>query len=152
MKTLTTLTNPLKRTCSSLVKVQNSQNIVFLVPNLACVLTMLKWWNLWFFVCLLSYWGNLKTLTPGPRTPTPTVLSVRPGSRRSSGGYSLANRWLYFLKFPLEEKGPWGLFYQLRRVLAKGRHLLQILLKALPHYGPGQWTTPTDPSTDHPPN
>ena len=63
-----------------------------------------------------------------------TVLSVRPGSRRSSGGYSLANRRLYFLQFPLEEKGPWGLFYQLRRVLAKGRQLLQILLKALTNY------------------
>ena len=36
-----------------------------------------------------------------------------------------------FLQFPLEEKGPWGLFHQFRRVLAKGRHLLQILLKAL---------------------
>ena len=36
-----------------------------------------------------------------------------------------------FLHFPLEEKGPFGLFYQLRWVLAKGRHLLQILLKAL---------------------
>ena len=35
------------------------------------------------------------------------------------------------LHFLLEEKGPWGPFYQLRRVLAKGRHLLQILLKAL---------------------
>ena len=33
-----------------------------------------------------------------------------------------------FLHFPLEEKGPWGPFYQLRRVLPKGR---QILLKAL---------------------
>ena len=36
-----------------------------------------------------------------------------------------------FLHFPLEEKGPWGFFYHLRWVLAKGRHLLQILLKAL---------------------
>ena len=36
-----------------------------------------------------------------------------------------------FLHFLLEEKGPWGPFYQLRRVLAKERHLLQILLKAL---------------------
>ena len=36
-----------------------------------------------------------------------------------------------FLHFPLEEKGLWGPFYQLWRVLAKGRHLLQILLKAL---------------------
>ena len=36
-----------------------------------------------------------------------------------------------FLHFPLEEKGPRGPFYQLRRVLAKGRHLLQILLKAM---------------------
>ena len=59
------------------------------------------------------------------------VLSVRPGSCRSSGGYSLANHALapaVFLHFPLEEKGPWGPFYQLRRVLPKGR---QILLKAL---------------------
>ena len=30
-----------------------------------------------------------------------------------------------FLRFPLEEKGPWNPFYQLRQVLAKGRHLLQ---------------------------
>ena len=36
-----------------------------------------------------------------------------------------------FLHFPLEEKGPWGTFYQLWRVIAKGRCLLQILLKAL---------------------
>ena len=36
-----------------------------------------------------------------------------------------------FLHFPLEEKGPWGLVYQLRRVQAKGKHLLQILLIAL---------------------
>ena len=37
-----------------------------------------------------------------------------------------------FLHFPLEEKGPWGPFYQLRQVLGKGSHLvLQILLKAL---------------------
>ena len=35
------------------------------------------------------------------------------------------------LHFPLEEKGPSGLFHQLWQVLAKGRHLLQILLKAL---------------------
>ena len=33
---------------------------------------------------------------------------------------------------PLEDKGPLApLLYQLRQVLAKGRHLLQILLKAL---------------------
>ena len=38
-----------------------------------------------------------------------------------------------FLHFPLEEKGPWGPFYRLWQVLAKGRHLLQILLKALIH-------------------
>ena len=36
-----------------------------------------------------------------------------------------------FQQTPLKEKGPWGPFYQLRQVLAKGRHLLQILLKAL---------------------
>ena len=36
-----------------------------------------------------------------------------------------------FLHFPLEEKRPWGPFYPLWQVLAKGRHLLQILLKAL---------------------
>ena len=36
-----------------------------------------------------------------------------------------------FLHFPPEEKRPWGPFYQLQRVLAKGRRLLQILLKAL---------------------
>ena len=35
-----------------------------------------------------------------------------------------------FLHSPLEEKGPCP-FYQFRWVLAKGRHLLQILLKAL---------------------
>ena len=36
-----------------------------------------------------------------------------------------------FLHFPLEKKGPWGPFYQLGQVLPKGRHVLQILLKAL---------------------
>ena len=36
-----------------------------------------------------------------------------------------------FLHTPVKEKGPWGPFYQLQLVLAKGRHLLQILLKAL---------------------
>ena len=36
-----------------------------------------------------------------------------------------------FLHTPLEEKGPWGPFYLLWQVLAKGRHLLQILQKAL---------------------
>ena len=36
-----------------------------------------------------------------------------------------------FLHFPRKEKGLWGTFYQLQQVIAKGRHLLQILLKAL---------------------
>ena len=36
-----------------------------------------------------------------------------------------------FLHTPLEEKGPWGPLYQLWRVLGKGRHLVQMLLKAL---------------------
>ena len=36
-----------------------------------------------------------------------------------------------FLHFPLEQKGPWGPFHQLRQGLAKGRNLLQILLRAL---------------------
>ena len=36
-----------------------------------------------------------------------------------------------FLHFPIEEKGPWGPFFQLRWVLTKGRHLLEILLNAL---------------------
>ena len=36
-----------------------------------------------------------------------------------------------FLHTLLEEKGPQGPFYQLWQVLAKGRHLLQILLKSL---------------------
>ena len=39
-----------------------------------------------------------------------------------------------FLHFPLEKKGLWGPYYQLRQVLAKGEHLLQILLKALQHH------------------
>ena len=38
-----------------------------------------------------------------------------------------------FLHTPLEEKGPWEPYYQFQLVLAKGRHLLQILLKALIH-------------------
>ena len=50
-----------------------------------------------------------------------------PGLRRVLSCKLLA----VFLHFPLEEKGPRGPFYQPRRVLAKGRHLLQILLKAL---------------------
>ena len=58
-----------------------------------------------------------------------SVLLVRTGSRRSSGGYSIANHRLYSYIFQV--KGPWGSFYQFRRVLAKGRHLHQILLKAL---------------------
>ena len=41
-----------------------------------------------------------------------------------------------FLPTPLEEKRPYGPFYQLRQVLAKGRQILQILLKAL--YRPQQ--------------
>ena len=58
---------------------------------------------------------------------TPAVLSVRPG------GYSLANRRLYSCIFQwLEEKRSGGPFYHLWKVLAKERHLLQILLKALP--------------------
>ena len=61
-----------------------------------------------------------------------SVLSVRPGSRWSSSGYSLANRRLYSSAFSTREKGAnWDPFYQLRQVLAKGSHLLQILLKAL---------------------
>ena len=36
------------------------------------------------------------------------VLSVRPGSRRSSGGYSLANRRLYSSAFSTREKGAMG--------------------------------------------
>ena len=36
-----------------------------------------------------------------------------------------------FLHFPLKEKGLWGPFYQRWQVPTKGRHLLQILLKAL---------------------
>ena len=63
------------------------------------------------------------------------VLSVRPGSHRSSSGYSLANLRLHSCIFPLEEMGPWGPFYQVRQVLAKGRHLLQISLKALHDIG-----------------
>ena len=57
-----------------------------------------------------------------------TVLSIRPGSHWSSGWYSLANHWLYSCIFNYRKRGP---FYQLRQVLAKGRHLLQFLLKAL---------------------
>ena len=59
-----------------------------------------------------------------------TVLSVRPGSCQNSGGYSCESPAV-FLHTPLEEKVPWGPSYQLRRVLAKGRHLLKILLKPL---------------------
>ena len=58
-----------------------------------------------------------------------SVLSVGPGSRQS---FVLSCESLaVFLHFPLEEKGPWGPFNQLRQVLAKARHLFQILLKAL---------------------
>ena len=58
------------------------------------------------------------------------VLSVRPGSRQSSGGYFCKSPAV-FLHFPLDEKWPWGPFYQLWQVIGKGRHLLEILLKAL---------------------
>ena len=49
---------------------------------------------------------------------------------RSSGGCS-PDLPAVFLHTPLEEKGPWSPFYQLWWVLAKGSHLLEILLKAL---------------------
>ena len=49
---------------------------------------------------------------------------------RSSGGCS-SDLPAVFLHTPLEEKGPWSPFYQLWWVLAKGSHLLEILLKAL---------------------
>ena len=52
------------------------------------------------------------------------VLSVRPSSHQSSSGYSLANLRLHSCIFPLEEMGPWGPFYQVRQVLAKGRHYI----------------------------
>ena len=56
-----------------------------------------------------------------------TVLSVRPSSRWSSGG----TLGCFPAFSTTEEKGPWGPFYQLWQMLAKGSHLLQILLKAL---------------------
>ena len=54
------------------------------------------------------------------------MLSVRPSSSR----YSLVNHRLYFC-IHNRGKGDLGPLYQLRQVLAKGRQLLQILLKAL---------------------
>ena len=79
-------------------------------------------------VCLLSdlplSFESLVALifTPSAFSKTPLPLELR----RVLSCKSQA----VFLYFALEEKGPWGPFYLLRRVLAKGRHLLQILLKA----------------------
>ena len=74
-------------------------------------------------------------------TPTTTLVktSLKPYPSAFSKIQLLSELWRVlscesppvFLHFPLEEKGPWGPFYELWRVLAKRRHLLQILLKAL---------------------
>ena len=59
------------------------------------------------------------------------VLSIGPGTRWSSGGYSVESWWVYltFKNFP-ERNSP-GLLILLQRVLFQGSHLLEILLKAL---------------------
>ena len=60
-----------------------------------------------------------------------SLLSVGPGSRQELRQVLSCESPAVFLHFPLEEEGPWGPFNQLRQVLAKARHLFQILLKAL---------------------
>ena len=60
-----------------------------------------------------------------------TVLSIGPGTRQSSDGYSVESRWVYLTFKNSPERNSPGLLILLRRVLFRGSHLLQILLKAL---------------------
>ena len=60
-----------------------------------------------------------------------SVLSIRPGTRRSSGGYSVESRRVYLTFKNSPERNSPGLLILLRHVLFRGSHLLQILLKAL---------------------
>ena len=59
------------------------------------------------------------------------VLSIGPGTCRSSGGYSVESRRVYLTFKNSPERNSCGLLILLRRVLFQGSHLLQILLKAL---------------------
>ena len=60
-----------------------------------------------------------------------TVLSIGPGTCRSSGRYSVESRRVYLTFKNYPERNSCGLLVLLRRVLFQGNHLLQILLKAL---------------------
>ena len=59
------------------------------------------------------------------------VLSIGPGTCRSSGGYSVESQRVYLTFKNSPERNSRGLLILLRRVLFQGSHLLQILLKAL---------------------
>ena len=59
------------------------------------------------------------------------VLSIEPGTRRSSGGYSVESQRVYLTFKNSPERNSPGLLILLRHVLFRGSHLLQILLKAL---------------------
>ena len=69
--------------------------------------------------------GHGHSLVPLMHHDLSAVLSVRPGSCRSSGGSQVLSckSPAVCLHTPLMEKGPGGPFYQLQQVLAKGRHL-----------------------------
>ena len=62
-----------------------------------------------------------------------SVLSIGPGTCRSSGGYSVESRRVYLTFKNSPERNSRGLLILFRRVLFQGSHLhvLQILLKAL---------------------
>ena len=60
-----------------------------------------------------------------------SVLSIGPGTRRSSSGYSVESRRVYLTFKNSPERNSPGLLILLRHVLFRGSHLLQILLKAL---------------------
>ena len=78
---------------------------------------------------------NRTTITPPSRRsnlhPSLAVLSIGPGTCRSSGGYSVESRRVYLTFKNSPERNSRGLLILLWRVLYQGSHLLQILLKAL---------------------
>ena len=59
------------------------------------------------------------------------MLSIGPGTCRSSGGYSVESLRVHLTFKNSPERNSCGLLILLRRVLFQGSHLLQILLKAL---------------------
>ena len=59
------------------------------------------------------------------------VLSIGLGTRQSSGGYSVESQRVYLIFKNSPERNSPGLITLLQRVLFRGSHQLQILLKAL---------------------